>query len=85
MLWHWYQAPDRTLLGSGADSKQISVFFILPETKSVSLERMDKLFGEIDFVVAGEQETDMQITEAIAYEKADRGKSEAFIEYVDGA
>jgi hypothetical protein len=32
------------------------VFFILPETKGVSLERMDRLFGEIDFVDAGEQE-----------------------------
>lgn len=30
---------------------------ILPETKGVSLERMDKLFGEIDYVEAQEAET----------------------------
>lgn len=34
---------------------KVSVYFILPETKGVSLERMDKIFGEIDAVVAGEE------------------------------
>lgn len=34
----------------------ISVIFILPETKGVSLERMDAIFGEIDAVAAGEVE-----------------------------
>jgi len=35
----------------------ISVIVILPETKGISLERMDKLFGQLDNVAAGEQET----------------------------
>ncbi|KAI6840468.1 hypothetical protein KC342_g2875 [Hortaea werneckii] len=34
----------------------ISVVFILPETKGVSLERMDAIFGDIDAVAAGEVE-----------------------------
>lgn len=34
---------------------QLSVIFILPETKGVSLERMDAIFGEIDAVEAGEE------------------------------
>lgn len=34
----------------------VSVVFILPETKGISLERMDKLFGQVDAVEAGEQE-----------------------------
>lgn len=29
---------------------------ILPETKGISLERMDKLFGEVDAVEAGENQ-----------------------------
>lgn len=33
----------------------ISVIFILPETKGVSLERMDRIFGEVDAVAAGEE------------------------------
>ena len=32
----------------------ISVYFILPETKGVSLERMDKIFGQVDAVEGGE-------------------------------
>ncbi|KAF7563941.1 hypothetical protein G7046_g196 [Stylonectria norvegica] len=34
----------------------VSVIFILPETKGISLERMDKIFGEVDAVEAGEDE-----------------------------
>ncbi|KAL9114093.1 MAG: hypothetical protein Q9227_001865 [Pyrenula ochraceoflavens] len=34
----------------------ISVIFILPETKGISLERMDKLFGQVDAVEAGEHD-----------------------------
>ncbi|KAL1627225.1 hypothetical protein SLS56_006464 [Neofusicoccum ribis] len=36
----------------------ISVILILPETKGISLERMDKIFGEVDAVSAGETEMD---------------------------
>jgi len=43
----------------------ISVVFILPETKGISLERMDKLFGEIDYVEAGERETEAEKVENI--------------------
>ncbi|KAI9737324.1 MAG: hypothetical protein M1834_009477 [Cirrosporium novae-zelandiae] len=45
----------------------ISVIFILPETKGVSLERMDKLFGEVDHVQAGETEEKVDVVEAKAY------------------
>ncbi len=31
------------------------MIFILPETKGISLERMDKIFGEVDAVEAGEE------------------------------
>lgn len=34
----------------------LSVIFILPETKGISLERMDAIFGQIDAVAAGESE-----------------------------
>ncbi|KAF2431494.1 MFS sugar transporter-like protein [Tothia fuscella] len=45
----------------------ISVIFILPETKGVSLERMDKLFGEIDYVDAREAEIGTEAKESTAY------------------
>lgn len=32
------------------------MYFVLPETKGVSLERMDALFGELDVVDEGEKE-----------------------------
>lgn len=38
--------------------EQISVYFILPETKGISLERMDTIFGEVDAVEAGKQKSD---------------------------
>ncbi|PGH17722.1 hypothetical protein AJ80_04730 [Polytolypa hystricis UAMH7299] len=44
----------------------VSVYFILPETKGVSLERMDKIFGEVDAVELGEQEGDVDKAEAVA-------------------
>lgn len=34
----------------------LSVIFILPETKGISLERMDKIFGQVDAVEGGESE-----------------------------
>ena len=45
---------------------QISVYFILPETKGVSLERMDKIFGGPDNVEAGECEGTSEKREAMA-------------------
>jgi len=43
------------------------VIVILPETKGISLERMDKLFGELDAVDEGEKETSANKIEAITY------------------
>ena len=39
----------------------ISVIFILPETKGVSLERMDAIFGQLDAVTAGEEADDKDV------------------------
>ncbi|KAJ4152895.1 hypothetical protein LMH87_009415 [Akanthomyces muscarius] len=44
----------------------LSVVFILPETKGVSLERMDKIFGEVDAVDAGEDAGEGEKTEVLA-------------------
>lgn len=41
----------------------VSVIFILPETKGISLERMDKIFGEVDAVEAGEQNAETKMVE----------------------
>lgn len=43
---------------------QIAVYFILPETKGVSLERMNAIFGGIDHVAAAEEEEETQKREA---------------------
>lgn len=43
------------------------MIFILPETKGISLERMDKLFGGVDAVAEGEKETSANKIEAITY------------------
>lgn len=50
----------------------ISVIAILPETKGVSLERMDKMFGEIDAVEAGEHEQDDKQAAGAIEERAAR-------------
>lgn len=47
------------------------MIFILPETKGISLERMDKLFGEVDAVAAGEESTSAEKMEAITYSGGD--------------
>ncbi|KAK6083914.1 ascus development protein [Seiridium cupressi] len=52
----------------------ISVIFILPETKGISLERMDTIFGEVDAVEAGESEGAEKV-EAIAYSHAEHKTS----------
>ncbi|KAM0698835.1 hypothetical protein Q7P36_000879 [Cladosporium allicinum] len=39
----------------------ISVVIILPETKGISLERMDRIFGQIDTVEGGESEDGKQV------------------------
>ncbi|KAJ5772831.1 hypothetical protein N7457_007727 [Penicillium paradoxum] len=44
----------------------ISVYFILPETKGISLERMDTIFGGLDNVAAGESEGRSEKLEAMA-------------------
>lgn len=54
-------------VGVSANAYQISVILILPETKGVSLERMDALFGEVDAVQAGEQELGTKAYEMEAY------------------
>ncbi|KAF7527515.1 hypothetical protein G7054_g10428 [Neopestalotiopsis clavispora] len=45
----------------------ISVIFILPETKGISLERMDKIFGEVDAVEVGEHNADAEKIEVQVY------------------
>lgn len=46
------------------------MIFILPETKGVSLERMEKIFGEVDAVEVGETEGAEKV-EAVAYSHAE--------------
>ncbi|GIZ44115.1 hypothetical protein CKM354_000732400 [Cercospora kikuchii] len=41
----------------------LSVITILPETKGISLERMDKIFGQVDAVEGGEQEDGKEVQE----------------------
>jgi len=48
----------------------VSVIVILPETKGISLERMEKIFGEVDYVELGENETLADKIEATAYSTA---------------
>ncbi|KAF2170259.1 hypothetical protein M409DRAFT_64584 [Zasmidium cellare ATCC 36951] len=49
----------------------VSVIFILPETKGISLERMDAIFGQVDAVAAGESE-ESKAVEAIEGETVHR-------------
>lgn len=44
----------------------ISVILILPETKGISLERMDKIFGQVDAVAEGEQVAETKHLESMA-------------------
>ena len=48
----------------------------MPETKGISLERMDKLFGEVDAVAAGEEETAADKIEAMTYSTGTAGHVE---------
>jgi len=48
----------------------VSVILILPETKGISLERMDKIFGEVDAVAAGEEEASAEKVEAMTYDES---------------
>ena len=57
-----------TLLTCGV---QVSVYSTLPETKSVSLERMYKVFSEVDAVEAGEQERGLHKAEAMELSTAE--------------
>jgi hypothetical protein len=46
--------------------RQLSVYFVLPETKGISLERMDTIFGGLDNVGAGKYEGTSEKREAMA-------------------
>jgi hypothetical protein len=55
-------------------ASQISVIIILLETKGISLERMDKLFGGVDAVQAGEDELSAEKLESIIYRAGEKSK-----------
>lgn len=44
----------------------------MPETKGISLERMDKIFGEVDAVEVGEHATGAEKIEVEVYSHVDR-------------
>ncbi|KAA8568339.1 hypothetical protein EYC84_007375 [Monilinia fructicola] len=52
----------------------ISVILILPETKGMSLERMDAIFGEVDAVAAGEVEVEAEKMEARVFGETEKDK-----------
>lgn len=56
------------------------MYFILPETKGVSLERMDKIFGGLDFVEEGEIDGGSEKREAIAVDKEEGKAPSAHVE-----
>lgn len=58
----------------------MSVYFILPETKGVSLERMEKIFGGVDYVEAGECEGVSEKRETLAVEKEEGKTATAHVE-----
>ncbi|KAJ9131345.1 MFS sugar transporter [Pleurostoma richardsiae] len=55
----------------------ISVIFLLPETKGVSLERMDKIFGEVDAVAAGEETSNVGKVEDLTSSHNEQAGQEA--------
>lgn len=67
------QGKSYWLLFSLNVAAMVSVIFILPETKGISLERMDKLFGELDGVAAGENVIDQKIVDGT-------GKNDAMVQ-----
>lgn len=58
----------------------MSVYFILPETKGISLERMEKIFGGVDYVEAGEIEGGSEKREALAIENEEGKTATAHVE-----
>lgn len=54
-----------------AGHPQLSVYFILPETKGVSLERMENIFGGTDYVEAGEAQASLKLEDR-AYSNGDQ-------------
>lgn len=52
----------------------ISVIVILPETKGISLERMDKIFGQVDAVAGGEQEDGKEISQSESHAAREIGR-----------
>lgn len=63
-----------------ADYDQVSVYFILPETKGVSLERMEKIFGGVDYVDAGENEGNSEKREQMAIVKEEQQVATVHVE-----
>lgn len=57
----------------------LSVILILPETKGVSLERMDRIFGQVDAVEGGEQQEGKEVAgeEKAALERTGGGQGDA--------
>lgn len=51
----------------------VSVIVVLPETKGISLERMDRIFGQVDAVVGGEMEDGKEVFEAEDLAKREKG------------
>ncbi|KAJ5112986.1 hypothetical protein N7456_001520 [Penicillium angulare] len=65
---YWLLAALNVLAG-------LSVYFILPETKGISLERMEKIFGGVDYVEAGESEgvPEKREAQALVTEDSEKG------------
>ena len=67
----------------------VSVVFILPETKGISLERIDKIFGQVDAVEAGEidegKAVEIKERESFARSKGEGGEVESVVDRVEFA